>query len=124
MAKNLGQLGDTYFRKIEEISKANAKVKILEDEKHGIEAELMAKMDEESTDIVRGELATISKVESVVPQIEDYDKFMQWVLRHKALHMLERRVSAVAYREVRDSTKKAVPGLLDYVKVRLNYKRL
>lgn len=121
----LGELGDKLYAKNEEIAGINAKLKEKEDEKRAIEDKLLAAMLDANTTICRGNKATISISENVRPQIQDLEKFYRYVLRHKALHLFERRIAAVAYRELKDSLKgKPIPGLTDFVQQRLNVRKI
>jgi hypothetical protein len=121
MATNLGELGDLIYAKREEIAAANAKVKELEAERNALEARLLGAMQEAGTDIVRGQLATISISETVRPQLADWSEFERFVLRKKALSLFERRIAANAYREMKDNLGgKPIPGVSEFVQVRLN----
>lgn len=121
----LGELGDSLYAKNQEIAELNAKLDEKEKEKHAIEDRLLNMMIAENTTICRGEKATISISETVRPQILDLEKFYRYVLRHKALHLFERRIAAVAYRELKDSLKgKPIPGLTDFVQQRLNVRKI
>ena len=94
MALNLGELGDQIYSKSEEIAQANAKVKELETEKRGLETQLLNAMQDAGTNIVRGNVATISISETVRPQIADYDELERFILRHKALQLFEKAEGA------------------------------
>lgn len=125
MAINLGALGDSIYDKADEIVLANAKVKALEVEKRGLEERLLNEMTAAGTAIVRGVKSTVTITESVRPQIADFEAFEKFVLRKKALYLFERRVAAVAYREMKESMKgKAVPGISEFVQQKLSVRKL
>lgn len=124
MSENLGALGDAIYAKVAEIAEANEVVKQLDLEKRALEDKLLSLMDSVGTDIVRGNVATVSVSENVRAQIADFDKFAAFVLRKKALHLFERRVAANAYREMKDSLRgKEVPGISEYTNRRLNIRK-
>lgn len=124
MSVNLGELGDRIYSKSAEIAAIDAQRKELDQEKRELENELLAAMQAAGTDIVRGDLATVSISESAKPQIADIEKLYQFVLRKKALHLFERRISSTAYREMRESTGKPIPGLTEFTQVRLNVRKV
>ncbi len=121
--QNLGSLGDALYAKIEEIGRMNESVKQLEAEKRAIEEQLFAGMDDIGTDIIRGERATISISETVRPQCNDWDKFYAFVNRHKAPHLLERRIAAGAYKEIKEKLKRDIPGVTEFTQRRLNVRK-
>lgn len=56
--------------------------------------------------------------------IKDYSAFEQFIYRKKALHLLERRVGIVAYREMKESLGgKPVPGTSEFNQTKLVVKR-
>lgn len=125
MTLNLGQLGDDIYRKNAEIAAANEVVSQLEREKRDLESKMLQAMADVGTDIVRGELATVSISETVRPKIDDWDQFATFVLRKKAPHLFERRISAKAYTEMKETLKgKPVPGTSEYVQQRLNVRKV
>ena len=125
MSLKLGDTADAIYSKNEEIALANAKVKELETEKRAIEERLLNAMQEAGTNIIRGALATVSISETVRPQIADYDELTRFILRRKALHIFERRISSRAYIELKESMNgKPIPGLSEFVQTRLNVRRV
>ncbi|GAC1659619.1 MAG: hypothetical protein NVS9B12_13190 [Vulcanimicrobiaceae bacterium] len=125
MTDNLGELGDALYSKNEEIAQINERLSEKEAEKRLIEERLLAAMQAAGTDIARGSRATVSLSEVTRAHIVDFDKFTQFVLRKKALHLFERRVSAKAYKEMKDTLGgKDVPGLIDFVQTRINVRKV
>lgn len=56
--------------------------------------------------------------------IQDYAAFEQFVYRKKALHLLERRIGSVAYKELKEAAGgKPLPGLSEFQQLKLNVKR-
>lgn len=123
-AVNFGALADSLYDKNQQIASANAVVKDLESEKRDIENQLLGAMQSSGTNIVRGAKAAVSISETIRPQIDDFEALSKYVLRHKALHLFERRISATAFRELKDQLGgKAVPGLTEFTQVRLNVRK-
>jgi hypothetical protein len=125
MATNLGELGDSIYRKNAEIAAIDAQRKDLDAEKRDMENTLMEAMAKAGTSTVRGQLATITIAEHVKPQIVDIEKLYQFVLRKKALHLFERRIATTAYREIREQLgNKPVPGLSEFTVTKLNVRKV
>lgn len=86
--------------KIAELDAAHeAKMLNLREQEKAIEIELILEMKAVGTTIVRSTeySATINKQE--LPRITDSTKFERYLLRHKALHLFERRISRTAFKE-------------------------
>ena len=62
--------------------------------------------------------AKVAVVKSVVPQVEDQDKFFKYVLRNKASDLLKNGVNTAAFRERLNDGKK-VPGVTTFTRVSL-----
>lgn len=121
MAVDLGKLGDKLVGLNEEIEQQTEVLKGLEKKKRDLEDQLLQAMGDAGTDVCRGTLATISISETVSARIEDWAKFEQYVYRHKLLHLMYKRISSTAYREVKERLgNKPVPGLADFKSQRLN----
>ncbi|MBT9153369.1 MAG: hypothetical protein DDT39_00026 [Firmicutes bacterium] len=124
MTTNFGARCDALYALREEIAEAQSKVDALDKKKRALEDDLLAAMVEAGTDLVRGQRATASITENVIPQIFDMEAFGQFVLRKKALHLFERRIARTAYRELKESLAgKAVPGVNEFTKVSLSLRK-
>lgn len=125
MSYNFGATADKLYKKTQDLAKANAKVKEIENEQREIQNELLAQMTSAGTDIVRGKLATVSISETTRASIADFEAFEKFVLRQKALQLFERRISSTAYREMRDHLGgKEIPGLTEFTQQRLNVRKV
>lgn len=120
----IGKIVDMMHAVREEIRALNNKIKELEELTDTYEKQLMDRLDKDQVEMVRGSLASASITETVVAQIEDFDKFGQWVLRNKALYMLERRVSNGAYRDELNSRPKGIPGLKPFTKRKISLRAI
>lgn len=104
------------------VATATGALKHAKQEYEAIADRIFALMDQQGTEAIRnskvGLQCSISETEIEV--IEDYDAFSRYVLRHKALHLLQRRLSPVALREIVESSGKKVPGIGYFSKRRLH----
>lgn len=85
-----------------------------------VEKALFEQMDKEGTTNGGGKTATVSVVESIVPNVKDWDSFYKYIARMKYFHLLERRASVSGCRELFE-TKGAIPGVEPFTKRRLNF---
>ena len=100
----------------DERSHIEEKDKLLREQWRGLETVLMAKLDEQGMKraTVDG-VATATLTVQTLPQVVDWDAFYEYVIENKAMHMLHRRVSSGAFRELNDAGE-VVPGVDAYDK--------
>lgn len=98
----------------------DAKVKDKEAEIDQVERALYEQMEKEGTTNGGGKTATVSIVESIVPNVKDWDAFYKYIKRLNYFHLLERRASVSGCRELFE-TKGAIPGVEPFTKRRLNF---
>lgn len=115
----LGDDIDALFELREKKRKLEASIKDLEGQASLIEDRLMENMAEAGADKVTGRKASVSITTNVVANVEDWDTFLAWIYKTKNGHLLQRRVSDPAWREMIE-IKKAVPGTQPFTKKRLN----
>ena len=115
----LGKDIDDLFQLREKKRKLESAIKDIEGQASLIEERLMENMEKNGVERTTGKLGTVSITSSVVANVEDWDLFGAYVIKNKLLHMLQRRVSDPAYRELLDAGKK-VPGVTPFNKKRLN----
>lgn len=122
--KPLGTLIDE-LNKIREAKRVlEEKVKEQEDAYKELEERLMARLEAEGTDKATGKTATASVSTSVSFSIKDDTKFFAWMSRTKNYHLMQRRISDPAAREVMEMKRSEIPGLEAFSKKRLNLRAL
>ena len=119
----VGSTIDKLWAKREEKREAEAKVTVIAAEIAVIEESLMARMDTEETSKSQGKKASVSITSSIVANVEDWDAFHTFVAKNKYFHLLQKRVSDPAVRELWDAGKK-VPGVQPFSKRKLNVRSL
>ena len=101
----------------------------LRDRKRGLEAQikeisaeiaecndwLLDKLKEVGTTTARGNLASATITESVVPNIEDWGAVSDWIIENDAVYLVHRRISAGPWKELMDAGT-IVPGIAPYTK--------
>lgn len=115
----IGQKIDAMFDLREKKRALDAQVKELEGQLADLESQLMEDMAAQGVDKMSGTKATVSITTSTVANVEDWNEFLAYVYKMKYGHLLQRRVSDPAYRELLEQGKK-VPGVSPFSKERLN----
>lgn len=82
------------------------------------EAELIELMQAEGLEKAAGKTASVSLSKTIVASVSDWDQFYEYIRKNKFFHLLQRRVSDPAYRELVDAGKK-VPGVEPFTKTGL-----
>lgn len=98
-------------------------VKAVEGEIAQLEADLLENMRANGIEKATGKSAGVSISSSVTANVEDWDTFLAWVYKTKNGHLLQRRVSDPAWREMVE-IKGVVPGTQPFTKTRLNLRAL
>ena len=114
---------DTMWELREKKRALEASVKDVEGQIADLESKLMEDMQANGVDKMTGKHASVSITSTVVADVEDWDAFWAYIHKMKYGHLLQRRVSDPAYRELLDLGKK-IPGTQPFTKKRLNLRAL
>ena len=118
-APSVGAVIDQIWAVREEKRRLEAQVKEVALKIEELETALMERLEAEGLDKATGTKASVSVGTSVVADVQDWDAFWVYILKNKYTHLLQRRVSEPAYRELLDAGKK-VPGVQPFTKRKLN----
>lgn len=119
-APTIGSLIDLMKTIAVQRSELSAKDKTLAEQQRSLEEQIIAAMDAQDTRVGEGKIAKASIVESEEPKVEDWDAALAFLVRTKNLHLIQRRISAPSWRELRALKKKEVPGISVFTKRSLN----
>ncbi len=98
-------------------------VKTIEAEYAVQEQKLMEAADEQGITAGKGSKASFTLGESIVPQVSDWGAFYKFIYKNGYGHLLERRPSVTACRELFE-TKGAIPGVEKFTKRRINLRTI
>jgi hypothetical protein len=118
-AQPLGKLIDHLWEVREKKRALETEVKDLEAKIGEAEAKLMEALQAAGMEKASSSRASVSVTTTTVAHVTDWDEFGKYVIKNKFLHLLQRRVSDPAYRELLEAGKK-VPGTEPFSKKRLN----
>ena len=99
------------------------KIKVIEGSYHELEEALMEDLKTQGMDKATGKKASVSVSSTVVGNLVDDKAFFAYVKRTGYFHLLQRRLSDPAIRELLES-KGSIPGVEPFVKKRLNLRTL
>ena len=115
----IGKSIDKVFLLRKKKAELEAAVKDAEGQIADLDAEIMEAMHQSGLEKTATKMGTVSVSTSTVAQVEDWDAFLAYIYKNKYGHLLQRRVSDPAWRELIEQGKK-VPGTTGFIKKRLN----
>lgn len=118
-----GALIDQHWAAREEKRRLEEQVKEVDVKLKELEETLMERMDAEGLEKATGTKATASISSSIVADVQDWDALWAFIARNKFFHMIQRRVSDPAYRELLEMGKK-VPGVQAFNRRKVNLRSL
>ena len=118
---SIGKNVDKVFLLRKKKADLEAAIRDVEGQIAELDAEIMDAMTCAGMEKAATRHGTVSISSSTVAQVEDWDAFYAYIYKNKYGHLLQRRVSDPAWRELREQGKK-VPGTAGFTKKRLNYR--
>jgi len=81
----------------------------------------MEEMESQGMKKATGLLGTVSLKETLIAHVLDWDKVYNYILRNKAFHLMQKRISDGAFRELLENRKgKNIPGIDKFNKKGIN----
>jgi hypothetical protein len=120
---SVGSLIDQYFALREQKKELDRESDTVKAAMEVIAEELLKVYDAQGVTLCRGRLASASLSETVIPIVDDWDSFTQYIIENEALHLLERRPSTAAWRELHEGGE-LVPGTAPFTKRTINVRKL
>ena len=119
----LGSMIDKIWAVREEKRRLEEQAKEASERISELEAQLFEQLEAQGLDKATGSKASVSITTSVVADVQDWDAVWPYIAKTKAWHLVQRRLSDPAYRELLDMGKK-VPGVQPFTKRKLNVRTL
>lgn len=123
LINTLGGAIDTMWLLREQKRTAELAVKVIEEKITAAEEDIMARLDVQGLDSAKGKDASVSVTSATVANVEDWPAFHAYIAKNKFFHLLQKRVSDPAYRELLDMGKK-VPGVSPFNKKKLTLRSI
>jgi hypothetical protein len=122
----LGSIADEMWELREQKRAIAAQEKEINAKLETLEADMLVMLDEQGIDSAKGKKGNVSLGKPMTSFSFDteggadgFEKFMAFVAKNKYFHLVQRRVSEPACREIFES-KGVVPGLKPFIKRKLN----
>ena len=106
----------------QQVDALEAKVRKLKADRDAIEKRIFEHMRAQGIDGFKGDHTNVAVVTQRVPKVTDWDAFNAYVLKHKALDLLHRRVSSTAYFD-RVNNGEPVPGVVPESFMKLQFSK-
>ena len=121
---NIGEKIDDLFDTRERYYAAKRNMDEIHAELKEKEEKIMETMADNGLDKASGTKATVSLSETTIAHVQDWDKVYNFILRNKTFHLLQKRVTDAAYRELLKLRKgRRVPGIESFIKKGINLRR-
>jgi hypothetical protein len=98
-------------------------IKDLNSQMGDLENMLMLEMQQQGVTKLTGMMATVSVNESVKPQVEDWDAFMDYLTANRLYHLVDRRPSSTGCRELFEKQGQ-IPGIVPFTLRKLSCRSL
>jgi hypothetical protein len=121
MKENLDDLMNSLADFRDVIATTEQGLKELKQKKNNLEAQLIAKMEDQGIDRTGNDRCTVSIKTEIVPTVEDWDALYKHILATGQFELLHKRVSASAYRELL-SLDMELQGVQPTDVIRINYR--
>ena len=119
MSATLNELSSALFEAKQKKNELNKQITELNGEIRELQHRIWQVMEADDLLKFSTSQGTIYLSPQIVPKVVDWDQFYGYIKRHEAFHMLERRPSRGAFRELHEAHK-VVPGVeaVEYDEVR------
>ena len=120
---NIDELIEAKAKVKEEKFSLNAQLKELNKTESSLDYQLLDQLDEQGLSRTANDKASVSINKDIVPEVTDWDAFYADVLEQRDFSLLQKRVSASAYKE-RLKLCESIPGLQPREIRRINFRSL
>jgi hypothetical protein len=118
-----GTLIDQLWAVREEKRTAEKVVSDLSERITELEGKVMENLEANGLDKATGTKASVSVSSSVAADVQDWEALWAFIVKKKFTHLIQKRVSDPAYRELLEAGMK-VPGVVPFTKRRVNLRSL
>jgi hypothetical protein len=107
---NLGEIIEQRVANKKAIDDVNAQLKELNKQKSELDWNLIQTLDQQGQTKAANDVASVAVREEVVPQVENWEQFFEWLAETRNFEVLQRRLSSTACRELW-ALGVAIPGV-------------
>jgi predicted transcriptional regulator len=95
--------------------------KTLKQKINELETRIIVNLDAQGVDSIGNDVCTVSIKKEIVPTVEDWDSVHQHIIDTRQFELLQKRMSATAYRELQQMGQE-VPGVAATELTRINFR--
>ena len=119
MPKTIGACIDALYKMRAERHAIEKKAEAVKEQESALEGYVLETFRKTDLDGARGKVAVAGITQATVPTVKDWDALYKYVKKKDAWDLLQKRVSATAYRERLDE-KVVVPGVEPFTVTKLS----
>ena len=119
--KKLNDLLSEVTKLRSQIKTVQAEEKLLKTQQRELESQISIRMQEQGLDKISNDVCTISLKNEIVPTVEDWDALHQHIIDTNQFELLQKRMSATAYREL-IAMEPSGPGVRSTELTKVNYR--
>jgi len=123
MARGIGNIVDEIYQVRAQRLRLEDEVSMLKERQTNLEQEFIARAQEQNLISAKGHTASSSVKEQVLPHVDDWDSLYRFIHANNYYHLLERRPSVGAFRELFDKGIE-VPGVEPFIKYKVNTQKV
>lgn len=117
--RTLNDISDDILKNKVTVKKLDDKIKLLDEEKARLEAELMAAAQLENLTLGGGRKSKWKIEPHIVPQAENWDEFYPYMVKKKYYHLLQKRFAVKACAEIWELGED-IPGVSKFSKMKVS----
>jgi len=100
-----------------------SKAKKIKEQMDVLESAIINRLDIDETTMSRGKTASAILTETVVPKIDDWDSFYEYIKDNEAFHLLQRRPATTACRETLEAGE-VISGISTFTKRSISLRKI
>lgn len=117
------ELAEQLFNLKDQKSTINKELKSINKQIDSVENHMAELMAEQGIEQFRSAYGSCTMNVALYPTIQDFNNFMDWVMRTESYEFLYRRVNEKSFREFVDNAGEYPPGLDAYPKTKINTRK-
>ena len=105
----------------ESLRELQSQEKTLKQSINELESRIILNLENQGVDRIGNDVCTVSIKKEIVPTVEDWDSVHQYIIDTNQFELLQKRMSATAYRELQQMGQE-VPGVVATELTRINFR--
>jgi hypothetical protein len=120
----IGTLADQLYELAQSRGLVEAQVADLKRQEEELKDRILKIMEEQQMSSVAGTKCTISIDKVNIPGVKNWPVFLDFLRDNDLMHLMQKRISTEAYKEVVEARGEELPGVSTYVKTTFSMRKL